>query len=89
MPTSLSIKVCNSCGTNKASAWRGTKDGPFWCKLADCMRAGGFLPPLLPGRKRHRTGGAEEGKGEEHQEEGAISDVIAPIYQIERVLGQR
>ena len=88
MPTSLS-KVCNSCGTNKAAAWRGTKDGPFWCKLADCMRAGGFLPPLLPGRKRHRTGGAEEGEGEENQEEGAISDVIAPIYQIERVLGQR
>ena len=75
--------MCKGCGTNKASAWRGTKDGPFWCKLADCMREGGYLPPLLPGRKRHRTAGAEdgeEGEGEEHQEEGSIADVIAPIY---------
>ena len=88
MPATLS-KVCSGCGTNKASAWRGTGDGPFWCKLADCMREGGYLPPLLSGRKRHRTAGAEEGEGEEHQEEGSIADAIAPIYQIERVLGQR
>ena len=88
MPATLS-KVCSGCGTNKASAWRGTGDGPFWCKLADCMREGGYLPPLLQGRKRHRTAGAEEGEGEEHQEEGSIADAIAPIYQIERVLGQR
>ena len=56
------------------------------------MQEGGYLPPLLPGRKRHRTAGAEdgeEGEGEEHQEEGSIADVIAPIYKIKRVLGQR
>ena len=80
-------------GLRLAYAWRGTKDGPFsalvWCKLADCMREGVYLPPLLPGQKRHRTAGAEEGEGEEHQEEGSIADAIAPIYQIERVLGQR
>ena len=40
------------------------------------MQEGGYLPPLLPGRKRHRTAGAEEGEGEEHQEEGSIADVM-------------
>ena len=35
---------CTKCGTTHASIWYGKK-GEKFCKKADCLRAGGYLPP--------------------------------------------
>ena len=61
MPDAMN-KVCDHCGATETSAWYGKRPGPYWCKLANCMRAGGYLPPLTGRRsKRQRTADADGG----------------------------
>ena len=43
---------CACCGATEASIWYGKKEADQYCKRAECMRAGGYLPPKKLKRAR-------------------------------------
>ena len=89
-------KICKGCGTNKASAWRTPGEAPRTARSAlvqacrlHARRCISATAAARPEAAPYCWSRGAEGEGEEHQEEGSIADVIAPIYKIKRVLGQR
>ena len=79
---------CNECGATQASIWYGKRGEPKYCKKGDCMRAGGYLPPLKAKgatAKRARPGLAA---AEVKVEPESVS-IDATVEEIIDIYGQR
>ena len=77
---------CACCGTTMASIWYGKKGTEKFCKRAECMRAGGYLPAKkIKGAAKRARAAATEVKEEEEE----TINVDLTVSEVIDIYGQR